>query len=437
MHDLSYKKPPSDEESERVLLGFILLDNRQMEFAATLDEADFYAAKYRELFRAMLSLHRQQRPIDPVLLGVEMGLLGGNTEAFGGVSGITNLTFGLPLGSPVEEYVQIIRQKATLRRLVSECGRIITDAMNGEDRPAEILASAQNRINDLCLAAQTGHNVTYFPSLADVIDDEVMQRLVDIRDGKVFLVTTGFPRLDRLIGGLELSEVLLIGADTGGGKSALALQLSYNIAKSGNPVAFVAGEMTSKSNVLRLLTQVSHLANLNAKLHMSQHDFEFAMQWAEAIRDLPIYFEHRIFDIATLRTHLHSLVRRQGVKVCVIDYIQLFKLDRVEKRQRVDRIADASQEVKQLASELGIVIIEVAQLNRVGAKAIGGATIHDFEGSGQLEKDASMIFLLETDEYDPHKDYLGARIRVEKGRNTGKGSVEGKFFMRNVRFDFD
>jgi replicative DNA helicase len=96
----------------------------------------------------------------------------------------------------------------------------------------------------------------------------------------------------------------------------------------------------------------------------------------------------------TLRTHLRSIVRRYKVEVLVIDYIQLFKMEKVERRKRNERIAEASQEVKRLANELGIAIIEVAQFNREGAKSVQ-AGLHDLEGSGQLEKDASIIFILE------------------------------------------
>jgi replicative DNA helicase len=115
-------------------------------------------------------------------------------------------------------------------------------------------------------------------------------------------------------------------------------------------------------------------------------------------------------------------------------------MERLERRQRNERIAEASQEVKRLANELGIAIIEVAQFNREGAKSIQ-AGLHDLEGSGQLEKDASLIFILELSEEeftdDDRRKYLEAKVRIVKGRNVGKSEVVGKFYGRSVQFEFE
>lgn len=432
------KPLPSSAESEQIILGSILLDNELMQSVAeTLEPGDFYAPLHRRVYSAMLSLFSAQKPIEPALIVEDMGK-DGNVESIGGAVRIANLTFGLPHFSNLTEYITLVKQKSNTRRLIRTCSEIQAMAEDGDHDT--VFASAQTKINDLCLEVESGHTDVHFPSLRHVIETEVFSALEDLRYGRSTKMRTGFAGVDHAIGGgVAPSDVLLVAADTGKGKSAFALQLAYNFAASGTPAAFLAGEMTNKENVLRLLSQLSGVTNLNWLSHITDAEYTHLLDWAKAIIDAPIKFEHRISDLASLGPHLRSIVRRHGIKVLVIDYIQLFKLEKADKRKRNERIAEASQEVKRLANELSIGIIEVAQYNREGAKS-AQAGLHDLEGSGQLEKDASLIFLLDIadNEFTDDKGwkYHDAKIRVVKGRNVGKSEIDGKFYGRSVRFEF-
>ena len=431
---------PSNAEAETIILGSILLDNDAMQQAAeSLRAEDFYSPLNRRIFAAMLNLYSAQKAIDPILIFEELKKEG-SSKFVGSPTFITNLTFGLPHFPNIGHYVEIVQQKSNLRQLVRTCTGIISNALAEEANANDIFANAQGQINDLCLQAESGDSDEHFAPLHKIIDFEVMQALSDLREGKSPKLATGFPGIDHAIGGgIAPSDVLLIAADTGKGKSALALQLAYNFAKQGIPSAFLAGEMTNKENVLRMLSQLSGIANLNWKQQISENEYDHLVQWAQHIKNAPIQFESRISDMQTLATYLRSIVRRQKVKVLVIDYIQLFKLQKIETRKRNERIAEASQEVKRLANELNIAIVEVAQFNREGAKSVQ-AGLHDLEGSGQLEKDASLIFILELSEgeFDTNdgRKYNDAKIRVVKGRNVGKSEVDGKFYGRSVQFEF-
>lgn len=433
------KPLPSSIESEQAILGSIILDNDLIQTVAEcLEAGDFYSPMHRRVFNAMIGLYHKQRSIDPILICEELKKDGADLEAIGGVHSVTNLAFGIPHAIDITEYVETVRQAANKRQLIRLCSQIAQSAYDGDHD--EVFDAAQAKINDLCVSIESGGSSsgTFLP-LAQIIDNEVMQVLDDLRHGRTIKIKTGFPAIDEIVGGVAPSDVVLIAADTGRGKSALALQMAYQFAINGYPSAFLAGEMTNKENVLRLLSQLAQVTNLNSTTYLSDAEYNFLVQWAQHIRSSPIHFEHRISDMQTLGTHLRSVVQRQKVKVLVIDYIQLFKMEQMDRRKRNERIAECSQEVKRLANELGIAIIEVAQFNREGAKSVQ-AGLHDLEGSGQLEKDASMIFILETSDEEfrlqDGRKYHDAKIRVVKGRNVGRSEINGRFFGRSVQFEF-
>lgn len=435
------KGMPNSEETEKQILGTIILDNDAMKgVAETLEVEDFYSPYHKKVYKAMLSLYQAASSINPVLIGEELKK-SEPLDAMGGVARVMGLATAMPV-LKLDDFIKLIREKSELRQLIRTCNTIANSAMNEDSEHSQIFSDAQKKINDLCLQAESGKNDEYFAPLNKIIDNEVLDALESLRHGQSPKISTGFPQIDGATGGgIAISDVLLIAADTGYGKSALALQLAYQIAKQDIGTAFLAGEMTNKENVLRMLSQVSGITNLNWLTHISDAQHKYLVEWAMYVRDTNIRFDSRISDLATLKTHLRSMVRRHNIKVLVIDYIQLFKLDKVDSRKRHERIAEASQEVKRIAQELQIAIIEVAQFNREGAKS-AQAGLHDLEGSGQLEKDASLIFILELTELEQfdnatRAEYREAKIRVVKGRNVGRSEIVGKFFGKTVKFQFD
>lgn len=428
---------PSSEEAERAVLGGILLDNRLMADASeAVTVADLYSPLHRRVYAAMLALHEQNQPIDPIMIGEEIKK-NGPVESIGGVAAIANLTYGLPHFTNIDEFTQVIVRKSNLRKLISFCNEFTTKAL---DEDEAVFEQAQARINDLAIEAETGQTAEKnFIALERVIDNEVLDALEKLRDGITPKVKIGFPGIDAAVGGISPSDVMLVAATTGSGKSAFALQTAFQLARTGTPTAFLAGEMTNLENVLRLLSQQSGITNVNSLSHLTDDEYKMLVQWAIHIRETPIFFDHRVSDLTTLRTHLRGLVKRHGVKVLVIDYIQLFKMEKMDRRQRVERIAEVSQETKRIANELDISIIEVAQFNRQGSKS-GAPTMHDLDGSGQLEKDASLILIMDVSETEltdsSYKKYRPVTVKVAKGRNVGTWEIEGRYYGKSVRFEF-
>jgi replicative DNA helicase len=202
------------------------------------------------------------------------------------------------------------------------------------------------------------------------------------------------------------------------------------IAQQGNGVAFASGEMPNTENGLRLLSQAANHYNLNSVPYIKTYELEHLEKWVESLRTLPIYFDSKTTDVKTLGTYLRALVRTKGVKILVVDYIQLFKVEPNDRRSRYERISEVSQELKRLAVELEIGVLEVAQVNRVGAKG-SELSIHDLDGSGQLEKDASNILIIEIQEDKRVK------LRNDKGRNVGKSEIWGTWKGQTLNFEFE
>lgn len=427
------EKPlPSCDDSERVILGSILIDNAGMaQVASKLTAGDFYSPFNRRVFAAMLELFKRHAQIDPILIGEELKK-DGALEAIGGVAAITNLTYGLPHFSNLSDYIEIVSKKARLRDLIRTCSAITSQALAEEDDPGDVMVNAQTQINSLVSQAVINDGNDGFIRLDRVIDSDVKPALEALQRGQSRKISMGFPAIDAATGGgISTSDVILLAGLPSSGKSALALQAAFNIAKAGTPSAFLAGEMTNTENVFRILSQVSGMSNVNNFTHISAGEHSFLNQWADAIRDVPLYLDHRTSDIHNLGARLRTLTAQHGIKVLVVDYIQLLKVERVDKRTRFERITEASQELKRLANELDIAIICVAQFNREGAKS-GKPTMHDLEASGQLEKDASMIFIIDREEQSEN-----VTIRIVKGRNTGTGTIHGRFIGHQVRFELD
>jgi len=218
----------------------------------------------------MLELFAAQSPIDPMLIG-EVLRRDGHLDGIGGVNSVANLSLGLPYIADLSKHVELVRRKALQREAIRVCQTLVTEMWDDDAPATELLENAQTRINDLCVSAISGHDTGHFRPIKAVLEAEVFAALEDLRYGRVQKIHTGFPAIDAAIGGgISRSDVLLVAADTGRGKSALALQMAFNMAKGGFPTAFLAGEMTDKENILRLLSQLSGVTNLNWLTHTTR-----------------------------------------------------------------------------------------------------------------------------------------------------------------------
>lgn len=416
----AYAELPSFPDAEKKLVGLVLLDQFLPTEATVLSPEDFYTLQWRQAWSAILEIARNNEPIDALAVHKTLKEQGSNLS----VTELLSTTIDLAHLNP-QSLVKHISESSNRRKLIKELSATVNQLSVGEVDVTEVKAKiAGLRETDF---------QSSFRSLGDILEREVRPALHDLKDGKTRKIPTGFAAIDDAIGGgLSPSDILVVAAMTGAGKSAFALQLASQIAMQNIPVAFASGEMTDKENALRLLSQCAKVMNLNTATKIYETEHEYLNKWLDhdQFTKLPLYFDSKTSDLRTLNRNLKYFVENHGIKVLVIDYIQLFRLDRYEKVSRVERIAEASQEVKRIAMEHGVAVVEVAQFNREGAKS-GRPTMSDLEGSSQLEKDASLIFIIDRDQ-----ETDDIELRIVKGRNTARSAIRGKFTGAYLLFDF-
>lgn len=412
---------PSFPDAEKRLIGLVLLEQFLPSEATVLVPEDFYTLHWKQAWSAILEVAKKNEPVDALAVHSIAKEQGSNLSVTELLSTTTDLAHLNPTS-----LVKRIQDASNRRKLIRELSNSVNQLSIGEVDFSEI----KTRISGISDAAAYS---TSFRSLGNILEFDVRPALVELKEGKTRKIPTGFPAIDDAIGGgLSPSDILVVAAMTGAGKSAFALQMASQIAMQNIPVAFASGEMSDKENALRLLSQCAKVFNLNTATRIYDTEHEYLERWLEhdQFRNLPLYFDSKTSDLRSLNRNLKYFVDNFGIKVLVIDYIQLFRLDRYEKVSRVERIAEASQEVKRMAMEHGVAVIEVAQFNREGAKS-GKPTMSDLEGSSQLEKDASLIFIIDRDQ-----DSDAIELRIVKGRNTAKSAIQGKFTGPYLLFDF-
>lgn len=412
---------PHNLQLEEQFIGQSVLEQRVV--APELETSDFYSPTYRYLWAAIKTLDEQAKEIEPFAIIKEASAY----ETQFTVPELVSLTKGLVYAQDMKPLAAELRELATRRYLMKALDNQITTLQTAVPI-GEIVTSLEQICEngrDTLTVQESG-----FESLANVMEREVKPALDALLRGESKKIPTGFGALDKAIGGgLVESDVILVVSDTGNGKSAFVLQLADQLAKQNFPVAYVSGEMRNRENGLRLLTQNAQVTNLNSVLHITQNEKDILDEWADSMKDRPIYFDHTSGDLLTIKKNLRVLKKQYGIKVLIIDYIQLYRLTPNDRFQRTERLTEVSQEVKRMANELGIVIVEVAQFNREGAKK-DKPSMHDLEGSGQLEKDCSLILII--DRSEEREDEID--IRIVKGRNSGKGLLLGRFEGRTLRF---
>lgn len=415
---------PQNKDAERNLIGLTLLEGRIPLGAKDLATTDFYNPIYRAAWSAFLELDESGAEIDAIS---SYEILRRNYPAIAQnftVPELVNTTTGMVRVNE-NVFVSRIKLAAHKRYLMRELYAQIENLSKGGD---DSITGLKSKLDDLAVVSEPKGN---FVRLAEILEREVKPALVDLRHGVTNRILTGFDSIDKLIGGgFSLSDVVVVAALAGAGKSAFVLQLAVNIAKQNIPVAFLSGEMSNKENALRLLSQASKTVNLNSSTHIYEDELTYLNQWADALKPLPVYFDSKTSDLQTARNSLRSMVEDAGVKVLIVDYVQLFKLNRFDRQSRFERISEVSQELKRSAMEYGIAIIEVAQFNRAGSKSLK-TSMHDLEGSSQLEKDASLIFIIDREE-----DSADITLRIVKGRNSGKCELRGIYKGMILNFEF-
>jgi replicative DNA helicase len=434
------EKPlPSSAESERVILGAILLDNQLIAQAIeNLSSDDFYAPFHRRVFKSMTALFERGERIDPILIGEELKK-DGSIDAIGGIATITNLTYGLPHFSDILDYLKVVKDKSMVRNLIKVCNQITSEALAEEDDAVMILDHAEQMIFALA-DERTRQGFSHVRPVAESVLAKV-QEYAKRESHALTGLATGFRDLDEKTSGLQKTDLIIVAARPSMGKTALCLTLAQNAAILENAVVAVFSlEMSKEQLVMRML---SSEAKVDA--HRFRTGYLTREEWGRLAQSIGTLSDAKIFiddtpgiSVLEMRAKTRRLFSEQKkLDLVVVDYLQLMSGSRrTESRQQ--EVSQISRELKGLAKELNVPIVALSQLSRAPeARNPPKPMMSDLRESGSIEQDADVVaFIYREDYYKPTEENAGlAEILIAKQRNGPTGTVRLAFLKEFTRFE--
>lgn len=442
--DITLEKAlPSSLDGEKAVLGAILLDNRLFDQAAELlTESDFYSEAHRRIFSRMEHLSAQSRAIDSVTLCEELQRES-QLDAIGGAAYIASLLDGVPRLSNLEHYARIVKEKALLRKLIHSSNEILERSFSAEDDPSLLLEDAERAIFQISQERVKGG----FQKLPDLLST-TYKHIESLYERKEAItgVPTGFIQLDRLTSGFQPSDLVILAARPGMGKTSLALNIAQHAAiKEGKTVGLFSLEMSAEQLVLRLLCGEARIDSHKVRTgYLSKED------WNNLARAMSRLSQARIFiddtpgiSIVEMRSKGRRLMAEQGLDLLIIDYLQLMTAGGVGRRQesRQQEISLISRSLKGLAKELNLPVLALSQLSRAPEQRTGNhrPQLSDLRESGSIEQDADVVlFVYREDLYrknDDEEESNMAEIIIGKQRNGPTGTVHLVFVNQWTKFE--
>ena len=438
MAELTLEKlPPQNIEAEMAVLGSMLIDEEAIASALEiLSPEHFYKDAHRRIYNCILNLFNLNKAVDIITICEDLkkqGLL----EQVDGPGYVASLVNTVPTSANVGHYASIVREKATLRALISNSTQIISEAYNAEGNSDEVLDNAERLIFEI---RDQRESATIIP-IKEIIKDsiETIDRLYQKKE-HVTGIPTGFVDFDIKTAGLQPSDLIIVAGRPSMGKSALAVGIvEYAGVVEKIPTAFFSLEMSKEQLVQRLLC--SH-ARVDA--HKVRTGFLAVSDWpkltaaAGKLSEAPIFIDDTpAISAMELRAKARRLKAHYDIKMLVLDYLQLMRgSSRTENRQQ--EISEISRSLKALARELNIPIIAISQLSRaVESRTDHRPQLFDLRESGAIEQDADVVVLILREEYyNPTEENKGiAEINIAKQRNGPVGNFNLTFIREYTRFE--
>jgi replicative DNA helicase len=437
---VSERTLPHNLEAEKCVLGAILIQNEAFNQAAeVIDAQDFFRDAHRRIFDTMVGLSERSQAIDFVTLKDEL-MRSGDLDEVGGPAYIGSLVDGVPRSANVEYYARIVKEKATLRRLIHSANRIVSEAYDAEEDADMILDGAEKAIFEI---ADDRIREGFVP-LRELVQSSfaTIEKLQEHR-GLVTGVPTGFADLDEITSGLQPADLVIVAARPAMGKTSFILNVAQQVGvRAGMTVGVFSLEMSKEQLFLRMLTSE---ARINA--HRFRGGFLSETDYGKLSQALGTLAEAKVFiddaasiGVLEMRAKARRLKAEHGLHLLVVDYIQLMQgRGRFDNRQQ--ELASISRSLKGLAKELGVPIVALSQLSRAPeARADRRPQLSDLRESGALEQDADVVlFIYRAEMYDKDEtkpeDEGVAEIIVGKQRNGPTGSIRLTFIKEYTRFE--
>jgi replicative DNA helicase len=428
--------PPQNTDAEESVLGAALIDREAIgRVAAFLRSEDFYRERNGAIYDAMLALYDRHEPVDYMTLSDELGRRG-QLEQVGGIIYLGRLLEIVPTSLHIEEYGHIVERTALMRRLISAGGKIA--ALGYAD--AFDIDTTLEKAEQLLLGVSSKRVTRDFQSLSEVLR-QYFEQLEQLQEGDRmrYGVPTGFIDLDRLTGGLQRSDLVILAARPSMGKTSLAMNIGANAAlKYRAIVGLFSLEMSKGQLAARLLSTESGVdsSRLRAGARLSDTEHRKLALAHDVLSEAPVYVDDTPgISIMELRSKARRLHADAGVDLIIVDYLQLIAGSRTENR--VQEISEISRSLKSLARELHVPVLALSQLSRaVESRSPHIPMLSDLRESGTIEQDADVVmFIYREDAYNKDTEKKGiVELHVAKHRNGPVGQVSLLFNERTTKF---
>ena len=435
-----FKIPPHDLAAEQSVLGAVFIaPDTIISLADELVPEDFYKPANKIVFKTMLSLLEKGEPIDATTMASALTNQG-DILNIGGINYVVELVNSTPTSKNVEHYAKLVKEKATLRKVIADLSDSLSSAYQGDVSIDDIIAKTEKSLLDI-----SNQNAgTGFRNVADILDTHM--QIVETRsqtDGFVTGLSTGFVGLDKITTGLHEGNLIVLAARPAMGKTALALNIAKHVATmERKPAVIFSLEMGAEELIERMVASEGMIPGYHLKTgNLSTDEWKRLVHAQSNLYDVPIFVDDTAgIRISDIRSKARKLSQEMGgLGIIIIDYLQLITGSKRENRQQI--VSEISRELKILAKDLRVPIIALSQLSRsVEQRQDKRPMLSDLRESGSIEQDADIVAFLYRDAYyqkeqaDSQEANNVTELILEKNRHGSLGTVKLYFHKEYTKF---
>ena len=440
---------PHNLEAEEAVIGSLLIDGECFSrVAPVLQPGDFYRERNQLCFAAAMALFQRDQAIDQLTLAGELARTE-KLDEVGGMAYLSHLVSITPTSAHSEEYAEIVSRTSTMRKLIDAAAQISALGYNDTDDVEGTLRQAE----DALFAVRGAGQARGFIPLRQIYDEYLQGRAgaVEALTDTTGPVMSGYTDLDELLGGVQRSDMVILGARPSLGKSTLALNICLNAARNGSSAGIFSLEMSREQLAMRILSSEAEVDSHRLRLDLTTFaEQQRIIDSIGQLSDLPVYIDDTPYQsMVEMRSKARRLSLEHGLDLLVVDYLQLVQgQGRGYAGNRVQEISEISRSLKAMARDLNIALVACSQLSRlVENRPSHRPLLSDLRDSGSIEQDADVVMFIhredlyiteeEWEQQRPGQPYPRniADIIVAKHRNGPTGSIQLEFRDNLVRFD--
>ncbi|MEK9727847.1 MAG: replicative DNA helicase [Candidatus Margulisiibacteriota bacterium] len=436
---MSNRVPPQNIEAEQSILGALMLSKDAIaSVLGQIQPEDFYINRHAEMFKAVLSLYQKNEAIDIVTIVDELNKMKTLDKA-GGKEYIADVLNSVPTAANVHHYVDIVKEKSTLRKMINVGTDVVGKAFEDAEESDEMLNNAIKDFMEIS-KSNTENEFTKVGEVVNNVWDNISESYG--KEDQILGTSTGYKDFDLLCSGFQPSDLIILAARPAMGKTTLAMNFALNAALQGNAgVAVFSLEMPKEQLALRMLSSeakvdMSRLRTAN----IAEQEYRGLAKALGRLSEAPIFIDDTPgISPMQMRAKCRRLMMDNDIKIVMIDYLQLMRLGRKRIESRFQEVSEIVREIKAIAKELNLNVIALSQLSRdVEKRGVDALPkLSDLRESGEIEQTADMVlFIHREDYYDSSNTKTGlANLIIAKQRNGPTGKVELVFRKDVSRFE--